>query len=237
MADIREIRDVYNLIKYEMVGAWAYLNAYVGLFEHTDERRQKLMESTAPGFFNIVNASFAECLLIKIARMLDPAKTGKHKNMNFSTLFNIGDIGDPALKNSFFAIQDEWKNGKYKPIYDYRNKLSAHNDYKAIQRNPSGVLTRLTHQEFSLIKALFIDLWKVLAKVHMVINNASLLEPQHEKLADLPATIFVSLGESLFLEDMLNKQMDDEAPEIFHALSKFEYADVGRDTPIRLISP
>jgi hypothetical protein len=230
-----ETEKAYELIRYEMSGVWIYLNTYVELFEHPDSRRRNLMGLTAPGFFEVVKASLAECILQKLARLMDPAETGGKKNMTFAALF---DLGNPVLKQSFCgfcAIQYEWKAGKYKPIREYRNKLAAHNDWITILENPLGVLTRLTDQEQALTKELFQGLWHVLAKVHFALHDSSLAEPQYENLDSLPTALFSHLGNSLLLRELNKEQMHDENLEILRKLSEFEYSNVGNDAPMRLI--
>ena len=227
--------EAYNLIRGEMCGAWVYLSAYVEFFEHPDTRRQKVLELTAPGFFLVVKASLAENLLLKLARLMDPTETGGKKNMTFAALF---DLGDPLLKEpycGFCAIQYEWKSGKYKPIKDYRNQLSAHNDRKAVRMQPQDVLTRLDHKHWLLIKELFKKLWQVLAAIHLSIYGSSLCEPSYENLDCLPTRLFAHLGRSLLLSEVADEDIEDESSEIFRRMSQFEYSRLGEDTPIRLV--
>lgn len=228
-------KEAYNLIRGEMTGAWVYLSTYLEFFEHSDKRRQKALELTAPGFFQVVKASLAENLLLKLARLMDPMETGGKKNLTFTALF---DLGDPLLKEpycGFCAIQYEWKSGKYKPIRDYRNQLSAHIDWKAVRTQPQNVLTRLNHEHWLLIKELFEKLWQVLAAIHLYIYSSSLCEPSYENLDCLPTRLFSQLGKSLLLSEMADEDIEDESSEIFRRMSQFEYSRLGEDTPIRLV--
>ncbi|MGW8159018.1 MAG: hypothetical protein ACWGKN_10975 [Desulfoprunum sp.] len=47
--------ELLEALIQEMTAVWAYLYAYVGLFEHIDPRRMKLLEKADPNFFALVH--------------------------------------------------------------------------------------------------------------------------------------------------------------------------------------
>jgi len=228
-----ESEKAFQLLQNEMVGVWTYLINYVELFGHEDAKRIRLIHETAPGFFTVVQASLAESMMMKLARLMDPSESRgskQNKNMSFEQYF---ELGDGRLKHAFAcfcAVKFEWKQWKYKPLNQYRNKLGAHNNLKSIQEYPLNVLTRLTEQHLSLLRELFQELWGVVAQIHKIIFNASLIEPCIQVEKAYPTQIFNYLKQGLFFE-----QIADDSVELFNQWSRFPFSEVGQEAPIQLI--
>lgn len=238
MAD--KANEVYQLINGELVSMWGYLATYAELFEHIDPRRRELLNSTAPGFFALVQSALIECCLLRLARLMDLESSGRKKqnqNLSFDRLLQADwqGINSEPVSKIFLAVKNEWENGKYKPLDDHRNKVLAHNDLPTIQNDPLSVSTKLTQQEICLLKELFAELWIILARAHALLANASLIEPQFDSIENHPTAIFHHLKSSLFLDVLASELLDDESSNFYQRWEEFEYSTVGSEAPMRLI--
>lgn len=62
---------------------WYQMSAYQELFQVAQEKRKALLQDSAPGFFAITQVCLAESILMRIFRLMDPAKTGRDNNNTF----------------------------------------------------------------------------------------------------------------------------------------------------------
>ncbi|WP_157275535.1 hypothetical protein [Pelomonas sp. Root1444] len=94
-----ELGAVYSELWQEAGRLFSDWQEFVSLFG-TNPGRIDLLNKAAAHFFRIVQDSLWERTLLKIARITDPAQTGKKKNLSLFSLANA--ITDPALKESTF---------------------------------------------------------------------------------------------------------------------------------------
>ena len=219
--------EVLDALKQEMIAAWAYLYAYVELFEHSDPKRVQLLEKTAPTFFALVQSSLIECVLIRLARLMDPQESGNKQNLSFSRFFCLcAESQDFAEINAQFAVLcRDWNGAKFQPLKEHRNKVQAHNDLPTIKGTHPSVSTKMTVDDVRFLRELFCSLWKVLATANSILNGTALVEPQ-----PWPLGIFSYLSAGGYLE----KHFENH-PELIEDYCKFEFHGTGRDTPMRLI--
>ena len=52
-----------SLLKDELIAVWAYMTAYVELFDHPDPKRMSLLLKSAPGFFALIQSALLETVL------------------------------------------------------------------------------------------------------------------------------------------------------------------------------
>lgn len=109
---------------------WAQINTYQQLYIVESEKRHKLLQDTAPGFFLIVQMSLLESILMRISRLIDPAKSCRDENSSFKNLSDCLDQGG-SVKKELQNIFDDWKDGgRFSSLRDLRNKVLSHNDFQ-----------------------------------------------------------------------------------------------------------
>ena len=195
--------EILQALKQEMTAVWTYLYAYVGLFEHTDPRRMKLLEKADPSFFALVQSALIECVLIRLARLMDPKESGRNntnQNLSFRRLFcPCSDQSDLAEASAdFAAVCRDWNGAKFQPLKEHRDKVQAHNDVPTIQGAPPMVSTKMTVENVRLLRELFCRLWKILAAANSILKGSALVEPQ-----PWPLGIFSYLSAGAYLEKIL----------------------------------
>ena len=92
-----ELGTIYDALWQEVAwlhGKWA---DYVALFG-TTESRVSLLNSTAPTFFNLVQDSIWENILLHIGRMTDPTATAKKQNLTIQRLPELIDRPETRRK-------------------------------------------------------------------------------------------------------------------------------------------
>lgn len=227
--------EVLDALKQEMTAAWAYLHAYAELFEHPDPRRMKLLEETAPGFFALIQTALIECVLIRLARLMDPQESGRNKmnkNLSFQRLFCPCSI-PPGLAEAsaqFAEVCRDWNGAKFQSLMAHRNKVQAHNDLPTINGATPLVSTKMNVADIQLLKELFRHLWGVLKTAHRLLNIPVPPEPIWGALNQLPTAIFSPLSYGLYMGKVLPNQ-----PELFSGMTESEYFEVGRDKILSLV--
>jgi hypothetical protein len=93
------------------------------LFLSGDENRA-VLERTAQHFFDYVGESLFRDIMLSIARMCDPAKTGKNDNLTFERLAD--ELPEPYRKRYLRKVAALSK--KVRRVTTWRHKHLAHND-------------------------------------------------------------------------------------------------------------
>ena len=98
------------------------------LFE--DDGSESLMQKTAPRFFADLNTILIDYFLLEIAKLTDPAKSGKRENFTVANLIESIDWPSACLKKIEKLNETVLTFRKY--IEPARNKLLAHYDKTAV---------------------------------------------------------------------------------------------------------
>lgn len=223
-----------NLIKSELVSAWAYLITYVELFDHHDPKRMELFLETAPGFFGLIQSSLLEAVFIRLARLMDPAdssRDGTKPNLSFHRLF-LDDYPNAAKK--FVLVKNDWIGGNFESLQTYRNKILAHNDLNVAMETTPQVSAKLESQDVTKLRRLFTELWDVLVAAYFEKDKIAMLEPNFESLDMLPAKILKELKWSLYQSSLIDADIESGQFDDTN-FQKFKFTNVGEDKPLRLI--
>ena len=119
-----ELGTIYDALWQEVAwlhGKWA---DYVALFG-TTESRVSLLNSTAPTFFNLVQDSIWENILLHIGRMTDPTATAKKQNLTIQRLPELIDRPETRRKVEEMISTALASSGFAR---DWRNRHIAHAD-------------------------------------------------------------------------------------------------------------
>jgi hypothetical protein len=118
---------IFHALWQEMAWLYTKWGEYVALYG-TKPGRIDLMNKSAPRFFRIVHDSLWEETLMHIARLTDPAETGKtEKKENLSIQRLLLMVPDETLKQSL-EEKIETAKGKSEFCRDWRNRRIAHID-------------------------------------------------------------------------------------------------------------
>jgi AbiU2 len=218
----------YEKIKDEMTIIWYYLSTYIELFDHPDPNRIHVIKNTAPAFFYIVQASLGENILLSLARLLDPKESCYKSNLSFNALFQSNDACIKFASDTFQKTANEWKNGKYSDLKEYRDKNLAHNDLNLKLNDLSRNLPQMNAAQISLTRELFKELWNVLKIVHSDLYKSDLIEPLCNSIDALPQNILKELRFALYFK----KEHESSPPENWE---NFTYKGVGMDTPLQIL--
>lgn len=120
-----ELGAIYSELWQEVGRLYSDWHEFVSLFG-TNPERIDLLNHAAAHFFRTVQDSLWERTLLKIARITDPAQTGKKRNLSLHSLPNA--ITDPTMQA---AVQLSIKDASLKCEFarDWRNRHIAHADF------------------------------------------------------------------------------------------------------------
>ena len=170
-------RKLLDHIGNELKLLWPQLDAYQELFVVEQEKRRLLLQSTAPGFFSIVQVSLAESILMRVFRLMDPDKGRGGENSSFQNLhkaLRIGVAESQPLRDAIKKLQVDWKcaEGPYAALLALRNKLLAHNDFvkrSALPTNQLGM--NISEPDFASAWALACRLWELYQQVRRALGR------------------------------------------------------------------
>ena len=222
--------QLLNHIGNELKLLWWQMDAYQELFLVEPEKRQLLLRHTAPGFFAIAQVSFAESILMRVFRLMDPTKSCGDENSSVQHLhdeLNVMDAGQLALKTCIAGIRTDWKsaNGPYAALQTIRNKLLAHNDFferSALEANQLWM--NLSPDEFKSAQSLAGRLWAMYRQCNRVLRASDVVEPTHATLDRRPSMLLKHLCASRYLESVV-----DDEPEHAFKLQAIETREMGND--------
>lgn len=194
---------------------WCQMDAYQELFLVEPEKRQPLLQSTAPGFFAIVQVSFSESILIRIFRLMDPTKSCGDENASIKHLHDElkkDDTAQVALRTCIALIHEDWKiveKSPYALLKIARNKFLAHNDLaKRSAMDGEQLWMNISQDEFKSAQSLAGRLWAMYRQCHQVLLGADIVEPMHEKLENRPSMLLKHLCASRYLESVVMNESD-----------------------------
>lgn len=227
MAKPQSPNEILVLLGGELYLLWAQMDTYQTLYLIEQEKRQQLMQKAAPGFFILFQATLIESLLLRICRLLDPAKQGGNVNLSFESLWLLlaeGEHADErssrkALRLALRELLNDWspcrcdKTGKtvdkYARLKNLRRKVLAHNDFKARKKKPDDEIwtADVSEQDFELIKEMAARLWSTYCMAKCEIEGSDEIEPRHEKLSDQPVMLLRALAAGLCLEELVDDEI------------------------------
>lgn len=235
MASEEKALVLLKQIGNELQLLWYQMSAYQELFQVEQEKRKVLLQDSAPGFFAITQVSLAESILMRILRLMDPAKTGRDNNNAFLLMHDVLNSEDKAQQSLRAAIKrlcDTWnKNGEgpYSRLKVIRNKWLAHNDTTVqADQDLNQLWQYLSLSDFGLAQQLADDLWSLYQQSSQVLRGTDVCEPAHATLAQRPAMILRQLCASQFLYRSLNES-DEQALDNWSALQAYEHERMGDD--------
>jgi hypothetical protein len=219
-----------NHIGNELKILWWQMDAYQEIFFVEPEKRQTLLQNTAPGFFAITEVSFAESILLRAFRLMDPTKSRNDENTSIQHLQDLLSNADPAqvrLKKCIDSIRSDWKkaDGPYAGLKIIRNKRLAHNDFierSALDANQLWI--NFTAEEFNSARRLVGQLWGIYWQCNRELWARDVIEPQHRNFDNRPSMLLKHLCASLYLESLAK---DDHVQAL--KLQAFEIEKMGLD--------
>ena len=238
MAKPKTSCEMLERIGIELELLWAQLDTYQELYLIEQSKRQTLLNTTAPGFFVIVQMSLIEGMFMRIFRLMDEASMSGNANCSFESLRRSLTRMSPAkprnartfrLRLCLRQLRRDWRlsGSAYSALKKIRNKVLAHNDYTHhAQRGQGQLWMALTAEEFELARQLAVRFWEIYRQAKLVISGAkNVNEPKPERLADRPYMLLKHLCNSLFLDQLLG----DECYQYAGAKQEFWLQHIGID--------
>lgn len=218
MAKPKNPIEMLEHIGIELELLWAQLDTYQELYLIEQAKRQELLNTTAPGFFVIVQMSLIEGMFMRIFRLMDGTGMSGNANCSFESLRCSLVRLSPAkprnaktfrLRLCLRQLRKDWRlsGSAYSTLKKIRNKVLAHNDYTHHAKRGRGQLwMALTAEEFELARQFAARLWAIYRQAKLAINETDVLEPKPESLADRPYMLLKHLCNSLFLNQLLSDE-------------------------------
>lgn len=232
MANEEKVLLLLNQIGNELQLLWSQMSAYQELFLVEQEKRRSLLQDSAPGFFAPAQISFAESILMRIFRLMDPAESRHSKNSSLALLQDELSNENPAqcfLKDEVQALRKEWDKGRYSILKGLRNKWLAHNDSSTrAESDLNQIWEYLSLSDFALAQQLAGEMWSLYRRSSLVLRGTDVFEPAHATLAQRPAMILRHLCSSQFLYRSLD-ELDEQALGNYSALEAYEHERMGED--------
>lgn len=145
-----EVRDLFAAVWAQVAELHASWRILSDLFTG-DPIRVALLKETAPAFFLIVRRALQDAMVLRIARLTDPAKQGAFENISLAALFTaVQSRTDPRTATSLASILVELKNMS-KPVRTRRNRVVAHLDKPTILLQATEPLPGVSREQFEQI--------------------------------------------------------------------------------------
>jgi hypothetical protein len=121
------IAMLFGALEQHVVGVHQIWYTFSHLYERDDNRA--LLNGFAPEFFGQMEYILAENLILRIARLLDPPSTGKHKNCSLARLREDLRSVNANLWVVLGIVLNRTK-ALAVPLLDLRDKVIAHSAYE-----------------------------------------------------------------------------------------------------------
>lgn len=200
--------DILDILKREVALLSVQLDSYQALFLLEQDKRKRLIEDTAPGFFALTQISMVESILMRVARLMDPEFTGKcssaKRNASIRSLMHADANG--SIKEKCVGLVESWDlGGPFHRIQELRNKYLGHNDLALWFGRPAGdSWIPISTEDFDALVELARKLWSLLRDIHQVVNGSELLSPAGIG-GEHPTQILRCLAGSCLLDELLDR--------------------------------
>lgn len=135
-------------IKQEITGIQLLLDAVEHMyFRSPRQRGMEQLAADTPLLYGLMQTAMMESLLMRMARLMDPASTGKRQNLS---LARLGD-GTPKLDADVCELRQQWDASGLKII---RDKYLSHNDLARAGTEPHSLNIPLSAADVSAMKSL-----------------------------------------------------------------------------------
>lgn len=222
--------QLLNHIGNELKLLWWQMDAYQELFIVESEKRQNLLQNTAPGFFVITQVSLAESILMRVFRLMDSTRSCGNENSSIQHLHDElidVDTAQVELRACIASIRSDWeaKEGPYAALQTIRNKLLAHNDFaERSTLDENQLWMNLPPTEFKSAQRLASRLWAMYQQCNRVLRETDVVEPKYETLNDRSVKVLKHLCASRYLRTLV-----DSEPIHICRLQAREAEEMGQD--------
>ncbi|GAB3394350.1 AbiU2 domain-containing protein [Azotobacter armeniacus] len=169
------VDEFWSLIKKEITGiqlVWEVANSLY--FQPRSEGWSRLGQD-APLLFGLTQTVYVESLLIRVARLMDPASSGKGGHQQNLSLLRLSTL-KPSLGADEAVVRGIWDGSGLKRV---RDKYLSHNDLERQLAVEHSVNIPLTAEDIRGLRQLVDGLLEFQQAVNLKLRGASLL---HEGL-------------------------------------------------------
>lgn len=225
--------QLLNYIGNDLKLLWSQMDVWDVLFVAEHGKRLQLRQQTAPGFFAVVQVTLAESILMRLGRLMDPAKQNSFRNASFPGLLAAlpGDTEFSALRQKLEGLQCDWAQAPYSNLQVARNKWLAHNDLEVRSDVEEGRLGMpMSSEDFAIGEALAKRLWSLYVESFRALNGVAVLDPTYDRLESRPVMLLKHLCASLYLDQVLDEDAYLHEGQIRTVEAKF----IGEDLPSKV---
>ena len=159
----KKLGTYFNALWNEVAWLYTKWSEYDELFAKKPSRVD-LLNDAAPTFFHIVQDCLFKDILLHIARLTDPPKTGKKKNLSIRSLPNI--ISSDRLKKEIEGLIETTVE-KAEFCRDWRNRRIAHTDLKLSLSEPAVPLKPVSREKVKAVLESISSIMNVIAREFM----------------------------------------------------------------------
>ncbi len=168
--------ELWSLIKREIAGIQVIWEAAKNLFFQPQGEGWRSCGLCTPLLFGLTQAVYIESLLIRVARLMDPASTGRGGQQQNLSLLRLSTL-EPSLGVDESIVRSVWDGSGLKRI---RDKYLSHNDLVRQLAEEHSVNIPLETKDIRALRQLVDGLLEFQQAVNLKLRRASHL---HEGLS------------------------------------------------------
>lgn len=181
--------EIWTVIKKEITGIQLLWETVNGLYFQPQGTEWRTLEADVPLLFHLTQTALMESLLMRVSRMLDPAATGKLKNLSLKQLV----AADANIDADEKAIRAIWDSSGLAGI---RNKYLSHND---LERSLTEKHTLMTEEHALMTKGHALN-------IPLSFENINALKALAEGLRELRRNVTQKLSQCAYVDQLLDAQ-------------------------------
>lgn len=190
-----EIRDLYGVLWDQLVGvhfAWGVLqDLFTG-----DPERGRLLEMTAPAFFQFVRQALQDAVIVGVARLSDKPDQGNYRNASLEALVQDACAVDPGLSAGLAQLVQTMVVAT-RPVHARRSQLVAHLNRDTILSRDSRPLPGVSSAQ---MEAALAAMREIMNRIELHFADSTTLYEQGVAHGDADALV-CHLERSLDAED------------------------------------
>ncbi len=188
---------LWSLITKEITGIqllWETVNSL-----YFKKPKLNVLWQNTPLLYGLLQTTLMESMLIRISRLMDPAESGRNKNMQNLSLNQL-EKTDGNLSTDVKLVRDIWDASNLKHM---RDKYLSHNDLKQLLSNPHTLSIPLDTVDITAMEELTCKFREFRCKVNSILHNGEAYLDQSTSLQierEINTLTNSLLGGKLFFE-------------------------------------
>ena len=159
---------LWTILKKEITGIQVLWETVERVYLVPDRQALSALDEDAPLVYRLLQTALMESMLIRLARMMDPARSGKGEGEKHNLSLKGLVVLEPGVADDEMDVRAIWNGSNLRTV---RDKYLSHNDLMRLVSSQHTLSIPLEPADVEAMRALVASLRKFRREVHEKLND------------------------------------------------------------------